>query len=81
LAVHRFKVGQRVALYPAQDGRRGYAGLYTVTQLLPSNGAPNYRIRSEADGHDRMVAERELHAGTADDEAKPTAPAVRSRRR
>jgi hypothetical protein len=58
MSAHKFFVGQIVLVaygkYPElQKGER-----FRVARLLPLEGlAPQYRIRSEFDGHERIVRE------------------------
>jgi hypothetical protein len=58
---HRFKLGQTVEI---PDGAAPVAiprGPYTVVQLLPSAaGELQYRIRSTADGVERVVVESQV---------------------
>jgi hypothetical protein len=69
---HRFKVGQTVvAPYGGPDALIP-RGPLVIVRLLPFvDGQPQYRVRSEADGHDRVVLERQIRRP---DEVKP-APA------
>jgi hypothetical protein len=57
LSDHKFKVGQLVyARFPAGPG-----GVYEITQLLPSTSeGPQYRIKSQAEPHDRVAKESAL---------------------
>jgi hypothetical protein len=60
---HKFKVGQSVRIAPS--GRDGYVavveGEFSITRLLPPDGPDNqYRIKSDADGHERVVKENRL---------------------
>ncbi len=60
---HIFSVGQRVSF----DGRvvtyLRRTGVFTVTKLLPPEGAElQYRIKSEGEAHERVASEHELHA-------------------
>jgi hypothetical protein len=61
----KFKIGQFVSYKPRPSGpgipvdRPG--GAYQVVQLMPPAGAdPQYRIKSEAEGHLRAAVESEL---------------------
>ena len=55
MPAHKFTVGQMVSFSPdkGQDGR----GSYTVVRLLPE---AQYQIKSDLDGHDRVVRENQL---------------------
>jgi hypothetical protein len=58
---HKFKVGQTVAFTSGPFGRGGTNGIYKVTQLLPPEGDDNqYRIKSAAEPHERVVKESQL---------------------
>jgi hypothetical protein len=66
MSAHKFFVGQTVLVaygkYP--DLRRGER--FQIARLLPLEGlAPHYRIKSEIDGHERIVREGELAAMVA----------------
>ena len=59
MPAHKFRVGQKVRFSPdmGQDGR----GNFTVVRLLPETGGVlQYQIKSDLDGHDRMVRENQL---------------------
>jgi hypothetical protein len=55
MAAHKFAVGQTVQFSPdlGQDGR----GRFTVVRLLPQ---AQYRVKSQRDGHERVVREGQL---------------------
>jgi hypothetical protein len=56
MATHKFSVGQTLYFSP---GHRGDGkGRYRVVQQLPETGGVfQYRIKSETDGHERVVRE------------------------
>ena len=57
---HRFKVGQTVVA-PSNGGTCTYRPPLVVVRLLPlANGEPQYRVRSEHDGLDRVVQESQI---------------------
>ena len=61
MASHRFAIGQSVKL----KSRAGYlaspAESYRVTALMPAaDNSPQYRIRSEAERHERVATEDSL---------------------
>ncbi len=57
---HKFRVGQTVTLLPNRYGANRL-GRFTVTSLLPQeHGINQYRLRSAADGHERVATEEEL---------------------
>jgi hypothetical protein len=54
---HRFKIGQ--AVFPSTP--RLPAGCYTILELLPLvRDERRYRVRSNDDGHERVVSEEEV---------------------
>jgi hypothetical protein len=58
--MHKFQVGQSVALIQ-RSIRQAAPGTYEITQLMPENEAePHYRIKSDAERHERVVPESEL---------------------
>jgi hypothetical protein len=58
---HRFKLGQQVDLTAMDEGLRTRIGEYEIVRLMPrERGINQYRIRSLADGRERMVTEGEL---------------------
>lgn len=59
--LHRFRIGDRVNLMrsPQNSGR----GTYRITALMPErDGEPQYRIKSESPGPERVVVQNELQA-------------------
>ena len=60
MSMHRFKIGQQVRIN-AGAGMSSRKGPYKVVALLPpTEGYNQYRVRSAAEPHDRIVAERAL---------------------
>ena len=66
---HKFTIGtevrlaSRVGLFPAA------AETYTITALLPhEDQSPQYRLRNEACGQERVSKEDALHATHSDEE-------------
>jgi hypothetical protein len=58
--MHKFQVGQFVALIPRVI-RQAAPGTYEIIRLMPENEAePRYRIKSDAERHERVVPESEL---------------------
>ena len=58
---HKFAVGQTLRFSPSlgEDSRR--KGRYKVVRQLPEAGnAFQYRIKSETDGHERVVREDQI---------------------
>jgi hypothetical protein len=60
MAVHRFKVGQRVGLFPRNMQMPG-AGEYKIMMLLPpTEGENQYRVKGSAEPFERVVKESDL---------------------
>jgi hypothetical protein len=58
--IYKFQVGQSVALIP-RSIRQAAPGAYEIIRLMPGDELePHYRIKSEAERHERVVAESEL---------------------
>jgi hypothetical protein len=58
---HKFKVGQSVSFTSGPFGRGSTSGIYKVTLLLPAEGGDyQYRIKSTAEPHERVVKESQL---------------------
>jgi hypothetical protein len=67
MGVHKFKIGEFVTYNPRRPSGLGVprsdhpAGVYQIAQLMPPVGdEPQYRIKSEAEGHLRSATESEL---------------------
>lgn len=57
---HKFPVGEAVTLLPSNYGTNR-RGRFAVTSLLPQDhGINQYRLKSAADGHERIANENEL---------------------
>jgi hypothetical protein len=58
---HRFKVGQIVVAPSGEPHALIPRGQHVIVRLLPlEGGEPQYRLRSEADGLERVVAESQI---------------------
>jgi hypothetical protein len=58
---HKFRVGQTVDFFPGRGIDHRSKGRYTIVRLLPmESNTPQYRIKNNADGQERMVHEGEL---------------------
>ena len=58
---HKFRVGQTVDFSPGRGIDHRSKGRYTIVRLLPMDSdTPQYRIKNNADGQERMVHEGEL---------------------
>ena len=61
MGVHKFKIGQSVNYTSAPPGAARGSGIYKITQLLPPEGDDfQYRIKSAAEPHERVVKESQL---------------------
>lgn len=61
MAAPLFKVGERVVLTPARRDPHVPRGTYTITRLMPLEGAERlYRVKSPLDPHERVVSEGQL---------------------
>jgi len=59
MPVHRFGIGQLVRL--RTNFGQSFAYSYRVTRFLPTRDSlPQYRIRSDADRHERVTTEDDL---------------------
>lgn len=57
---HKFRIGQTVTM-TARRYEATPTGSFSIVRAMPTeNGMKQYRIRSEADGHERIVSEAEL---------------------
>ena len=59
---HTFQVGQVVSAIGRFYDRTGQEGMYEIVRLLPpdTDGVPKYRIRSAAQGRERVVMQQEI---------------------
>jgi hypothetical protein len=65
MAAHRFAVGDNVTFSPSMYEDSSARGVYTIVRLLPASGAmPQYRLKADIDGHERVVAEGQLAGST-----------------
>lgn len=57
---HKFKAGQTVTVV-ARRYEASPRGSFSIVRILPTeHGVNQYRIKSVADGHERVVSEAEL---------------------
>lgn len=62
---HKYKTGESVTLVTKRMYETKSLGVFHVVRLLPmERGGNQYRIRSVADGHERVVVEGELSKWT-----------------
>jgi hypothetical protein len=61
MTVHAFSVGQKVTFDPGAGDMRQLRGSYTVVRTMPSETRDRqYRVKSDFDGHERVVLESQL---------------------
>jgi hypothetical protein len=61
MATHKFAVGQMVNFLPDAHQEHTKGELFEIVRLLPEAGeALQYRVKSETDGHERVVREDQL---------------------
>jgi hypothetical protein len=58
---HKFAVGQTVRFSPALGQGNAVPGSFKITRLLPEVASVlQYRVKSQLDGHERVVREDQL---------------------
>jgi hypothetical protein len=58
---HKFKIGQSVNYTSGLFGAGSASGVYKITRLLPPEGDDfQYKIKSAAEPHERVVRESQL---------------------
>ena len=61
MAVHAYSVGQKVTFDPGAGDMRQLRGSYTIVRTMPSETRDRqYRVKSDFDGHERVVLESQL---------------------
>ena len=61
MAIRKFAVGQIVRFSPSRHELRSARGQFKVVRLLPEEANVfQYRIKSQSDGHERIVREDQL---------------------
>jgi hypothetical protein len=61
MSEHKYRVGQAVEFFPDRGVDQTAKGRYKIVRLFLGEGnSPQYRIKHDVDGHERMVGEREL---------------------
>jgi len=71
---HRYKVGQTVVAPSGGPGAYIPRGQHVIVRLLPISGQPQYRVRSMADGLERVVFEGQIIPAAADPPAQVWPP-------
>ena len=66
MAAHKFTAGQAVRIVPGPVGAA--RGSFKVVRVLPTeHGVNQYRIKSDTDGHERVVTEIEIERNVTAD--------------
>jgi hypothetical protein len=61
MSAHRFSVGQTVRFSPDRNQQVAARGSFKVVRLLPEEASVlQYRVKSQFDGHERVVREDQL---------------------
>jgi hypothetical protein len=61
MPTHRFTVGQTVRFSPDRNQQSAGRGSFKVVRLLPEDASIlQYRVKSQLDGHERVVREDQL---------------------
>ena len=61
MPTHKFILGQKVTFQPEYGQSANRGEVFTIIRQLPeAGGAFQYQIKSERDGHVRVVPERQL---------------------
>jgi hypothetical protein len=61
MSAHKFAVGQTVRVAPDRFQGGGRPGNFKIVRLLPETASVfQYRVKSQLDGHERVVREDQL---------------------
>ena len=61
MSAHKFAVGQTVRFSPDRNQQGAARGAFTVVRLMPEAASIlQYRVKSQLDGHERVVREDQL---------------------
>ena len=61
MTTHKFTVGEAVSFWPDKGQEHTRGELFEIVRLLPETGdAPQYRIKSQTNDHERVVREDQL---------------------
>jgi hypothetical protein len=61
MTAHKYSVGQSVRFSPDRNQEVAARGSFTVVRLLPEEASIlQYRVKSQFDGHERVVREDQL---------------------
>jgi hypothetical protein len=61
MSAHKFTVGQTVRFSPDRQQETSARGRFKVVSLMPeAQSVLQYRVKSQSDGHERVVREDQL---------------------
>jgi hypothetical protein len=61
MSLHKYAIGQTVRFSPDRNQGATVRGSFKITRLLPeAESVLQYRVKSQADGHERVVREDQL---------------------
>lgn len=61
MSAHKFSVGQTVHFSPDRNQQGTVRGSFKIVRLLPEEAnILQYRVKSQSDGHERVVREDQL---------------------
>jgi hypothetical protein len=61
MSLHKFTIGQSVRFSPDRQQERSSRGRFKIVRLLPESASVlQYRVKSQVDGHERVVREDQL---------------------
>jgi hypothetical protein len=61
MSEHKFEVGQTVRFSPDRNQQVAARGSFKVVRLMPEQASVlQYRVKSQLDGHERVVREDQL---------------------
>jgi hypothetical protein len=61
MAAHRYAIGQSVRFSPGRQQLSSAQGRFKIVRLLPeAESVFQYRVKSQIDGHERVVREDQL---------------------
>ena len=61
MAAPKYRVGQSVAVVGNAPGQPKPPGSFKIVRIMPAErGVQQYRIKSDLDGHERMVIEADI---------------------
>jgi hypothetical protein len=66
MARHKYAIGQEVSFLPSGMDFNVPRGTYTIVRQLPLEAAGfQYRVKNVSDGHERIIRESQLAAGSS----------------